>query len=95
MPYIGVTEEQERLVMKKLYDGDSRCSISIGSEVVKSFAEAGDEHKVGTKGRVIGNMYIEHLPKNNEAYLVQFEGTERPVFIIGNKIKLYDTELNK
>lgn len=87
MPYLEVTAEQERLVMKALYEGNPKCSIPIGSEVVKSFSEEKDEHKVGTKGRVIGNMYIEHIVSTtNEAYLVQFEGSERPVFIIGTKI---------
>ena len=87
---MNIVEENKEMetFLKK---GDERCSIAIGSQVVKSLCEEGDGTPLGTSGIVEGSCYLtdDMLPLNvtcNEAYLVQFDGFPAPTFIVGTKI---------
>jgi hypothetical protein len=80
---MDLVKEVSLKLMADMLAGDSKCSISIGSKVVKVNGEENDKHKDGKEGTVVGNMMV---PKNrekdpffkgekvDELYLVCFDG---------------------
>lgn len=55
--------------LRRIRDGDPRCSIPVGVRVEKINSEPGDKHKDGDQGLVMGSVYYE----NQEIYFVIFD----------------------
>lgn len=84
MKNMDITTSEQ--LVEKMKEGDERCSIPLGSTVVKTESEKGDFHEVGTEGKTIGSLFDENSQMS--CYLVDFNNNGALTFIIGPKIKI-------
>lgn len=75
-------------LIAKMRGGDPRAELPLETKVEKCNSERRDNHQDGTKGIVKGSLFAPDF--NISSYLVLFEGTNVPVFVVGYKVRKTD-----